>query len=29
LARINRIYGVAGHVEPVGGFQGNFGFITD
>jgi pilus assembly protein CpaC len=29
LARINRIYGVAGHVEPVGGYQGNFGFITD
>jgi len=31
LARINRIYGVAGHVEPVpiGSYQGNFGFIID
>jgi len=29
LARINRIYGVAGHVEPVGNYQGNFGFIID
>ena len=29
LARINRIYGVAGRVEPVGGYQGNFGFIID
>jgi pilus assembly protein CpaC len=29
LARINRIYGIAGHVEPVGGHQDNFGFIID
>ncbi len=29
LARINRIYGVAGRVEPVGNYQGNFGFIID
>ena len=31
LARINRIYGVAGRVEPVpvGSYQGNFGFIID
>jgi pilus assembly protein CpaC len=29
LSRINRVYGVAGHVEPVGSYQGNFGFIID
>ena len=29
LARINRIYGLAARVEPVGGYQGNFGFIID
>jgi pilus assembly protein CpaC len=29
LARVNRIYGIAGHVEPVGGRQDNFGFIID
>jgi pilus assembly protein CpaC len=31
LARINRIYGVAGRVAPVpiGSYQGNFGFIID
>jgi pilus assembly protein CpaC len=29
LARINRIYGIAGHVEPVGSQQDNFGFIID
>jgi pilus assembly protein CpaC len=29
LARINHIYGVAGRAEPVGTYQGNFGFITD
>src|SRR5262245_33611434 len=29
LARINRIYGVAGRVEPVAGTPGNFGFIID
>jgi pilus assembly protein CpaC len=29
LARINRIYGTSGRVEPVGSYQANFGFITD
>jgi len=29
LARINRIYGVAARVEPIGGYQGSFGFIID
>jgi len=29
LGRINRIYGVAGRVEPVGSYQGSFGFIID
>jgi pilus assembly protein CpaC len=29
LAQINRIYGVAGRVEPVGNYQANFGFIID
>src|SRR3982074_86379 len=29
LAQINRIYGISGGVEPVGSFQGNFGFIID
>jgi pilus assembly protein CpaC len=29
LARINRIYGVAAHIETVGGYQGSFGFIID
>ncbi len=29
LARMNRIYGVAAHVEPVAGTQGHFGFIID
>lgn len=29
LARINRIYGIAGRVEPVGIYQANFGFIID
>jgi len=29
LGRINRIYGVAARVDPVGGMQGNFGFIID
>ena len=29
LGRINRIYGVAARVDPVGGSQGNFGFIID
>src|SRR3981189_1037696 len=29
LSRINHIYGVAGRVEPVANYQGNFGFIID
>jgi pilus assembly protein CpaC len=29
LGRINRIYGVAARADPVGGTQGNFGFIID
>jgi pilus assembly protein CpaC len=29
LAQINRIYGISGRVEPIGSFQGNFGFIID
>jgi pilus assembly protein CpaC len=29
LAQINRIYGVAARVEPVGSYQANFGFIID
>jgi pilus assembly protein CpaC len=29
LAHINKIYGVPGSAEPVGSYQGNFGFITD
>jgi pilus assembly protein CpaC len=29
LARMNRLYGVAAHVVPAGGYQGNFGFIID
>jgi len=29
LAQINRIYGVAARVEPVGNYQDNFGFIID
>jgi len=29
LAQINQIYGISGRVEPVGSFQGNFGFIID
>ena len=29
LARINRIYGLAGPAETVGAYQGNFGFIID
>jgi pilus assembly protein CpaC len=29
LAQINRIYGVAARVEPIGISQGNFGFIID
>ena len=29
LAQINRIYGISRRVEPVGNYQGNFGFIID
>jgi pilus assembly protein CpaC len=29
LAQINRIYGIAGRVEPTGNYQTNFGFIID
>ena len=29
LARMNRIYGVAARVEPIGATQANFGFIID
>jgi hypothetical protein len=29
LAQINRIYGIAGRVETVGSYPGNFGFIID
>jgi pilus assembly protein CpaC len=29
FAQISRIYGIPGHAEPVGSYQGNFGFIID
>jgi pilus assembly protein CpaC len=29
LASINRIYGVSGRGDPIGSYQGNFGFIID
>jgi pilus assembly protein CpaC len=29
LARINPIYGIAAHIDPITGYQGNFGFIID
>lgn len=29
LARINKTYGLVARVDPVAGFQGNFGFIID
>jgi pilus assembly protein CpaC len=29
LAQINRIYGISGRVEPVGPYQGSYGFIID
>jgi pilus assembly protein CpaC len=29
LAQVNRIYGISGRVEPIGNYQGNFGFIID
>jgi pilus assembly protein CpaC len=28
-AMVARIYGIPGRVEPIGIFQGNFGFIID
>jgi pilus assembly protein CpaC len=29
FAQINRIYGISGRAEPIGSYQGNFGFIID
>jgi hypothetical protein len=29
LGRLNRIYGSAGHVEPHGGYFGQYGFIIE
>jgi pilus assembly protein CpaC len=29
LARINRIYGISGRVEPAGSYQVSYGFIID
>jgi pilus assembly protein CpaC len=29
LAQISRVYGVAARIDPVGGYQANFGFIID
>jgi pilus assembly protein CpaC len=29
LAQINRIYGISGRAEPVGSYQGSYGFIID
>ena len=29
LGRMNRLYGIASHVDPVTGYQGDFGFIID
>ena len=29
LGRLNRIYGVAGRIEPKGSYRGNYGFILD
>ena len=29
FAQISRIYGIPGHAEPVGSYQGSFGFIID
>jgi pilus assembly protein CpaC len=29
FAQISRIYGIPGHAEQVGSYQGNFGFIID
>ena len=29
IAQINRIYGIAGRIEPIGSLQGNFGYIID
>ena len=29
LGRMNRLYGIAHRVDPIGGYQGDFGFIID
>ena len=29
LAQISRVYGIPARAEPIGGYQGNFGFIID
>jgi pilus assembly protein CpaC len=29
LAQINRVYGIAARIDPVGTYQANFGFIID
>jgi pilus assembly protein CpaC len=29
LGRMNRLYGIARHVDPINGYQGDFGFIID
>jgi pilus assembly protein CpaC len=29
FARINRIYGISGRAEPIGSYQGSYGFIID
>jgi pilus assembly protein CpaC len=29
LAQINRVYGIAARIDPVGAYQANFGFIID
>ncbi|MGV7218792.1 type II and III secretion system protein family protein [Bradyrhizobium sp. UFLA05-112] len=29
LGRMNRLYGIAHHIDPVTGYQGDFGFIID
>lgn len=29
LGRMNRLYGIARHIDPIDGYQGDFGFIID
>lgn len=29
LGRMNRLYGIARHIDPINGYQGDFGFIID